>query len=388
MARVVWKGAITFGLVHIPITLRAAAKSQDLDFDWLDKRDMAPVGYQRINKRTREVIDSENIVKGYQYEPGEYVLMSDEDFKQANAEATQTIDIIQFVDVADVPPWFFETPYYLEAGKRGEKGYALLRETLRDSGKAGLANVVIYRKQHLALLMVVNDLLMLNTMRWGAEILEATDLNIPPADLAQVGVRANEVTMATQLVGEMSGPFDPAQYRDTYREDLLKRIDAKIAGGDTHLLTPPGEEPAPAGAQVIDLMAALKASLAKNKGGAARGGTAADARPTRSAASEKRAARGEDDDDDPPPRARTGRGSNADDLSGSKDGSKRSGNDGRKEGGGDARPAAEQRAPGRAAKKSSARGATRTATKSADKMRSPASDDAAERTPARRKRAA
>jgi DNA end-binding protein Ku len=311
MARVVWKGAITFGLVHIPITLRAAAKSQDLDFDWLDKRDMAPVGYQRINKRTREVIESENIVKGYQYEPGEYVLMSDEDFKQANAEATQTIDIIQFVDVADVPPWFFETPYYLEAGKRGEKGYALLRETLRESGKAGLANVVIYRKQHLALLMVVNELLMLNTMRWGAEILAAEDLNIPSADLADVGVRANEVTMATQLVEEMSGPFDPSQYQDTYRQDLLKRIDAKIAGGDTHLLTPPGEEPAPAGAQVIDLMAALKASLAKNAAGGRRSGSAHDAerdgpgrmRPP----AERRAARGADqsngEDDAAPLRA-------------------------------------------------------------------------------------
>jgi DNA end-binding protein Ku len=319
MARVVWKGAITFGLVHIPITLRAAAKSQDLDFDWLDKRDMAPVGYQRINKRTREVIESENIVKGYQYEPGEYVLMSDEDFKQANAEATQTIDILQFVDVADVPPWFFETPYYLEAGKRGEKGYALLRETLRESGKAGLANVVIYRKQHLALLMVVNELLMLNTMRWGAEILEAEDLNVPSTDLAEVGVRANEVTMATQLVEEMSGPFDPAQYKDTYREDLLKRIDAKIAGGETHLLTPPGEEPAPAGAQVIDLMAALKASLAKNAGGRRAGSANDDERdderdgPSRARApAERRAARGEDTDagaDAPPARgAKTARG--------------------------------------------------------------------------------
>jgi DNA end-binding protein Ku len=197
-----------------------------------------------------------------------------------------------------VPPWFFETPYYLEAGKRGEKGYALLRETLRKSGKAGLANVVIYRKQHLALLMVVNDLLMLNTMRWGAEILAAEDLNVPSTALAEVGVRANEVTMATQLVEEMSGPFDPAQYKDTYREDLLKRIDAKIAGGETHLLTPPGEEPAPAGAQVIDLMAALKASLAKNAGGKRAGGASEAERdgPSRTRPpAERRAARGADD---------------------------------------------------------------------------------------------
>lgn len=353
MARVVWKGAITFGLVHIPITLRAAAKSQDLDFDWLDKRDMAPVGYQRINKRTGEKIEAENIVKGYQYEPGEYVLMSDEDFRQANAEATQTIDIIQFVDVAEVPPWYFETPYYLEAGKRGEKGYALLRETLKKSGKAGLANVVIYRKQHLALLMVVDDLLMLNTMRWSAEILEAKELNIPPADLSDVGVRPNEITMATQLVEEMSGPFEPEQHRDSYREDLLKRIDAKIKGGDTHLLTPPGEEPAPAGAQVIDLMAALKASLAKNKGGTTKG--AALSRSER--ATEKRAARGEDEASQ----------SDADDSA-------------------PARTARPRKAAGKSA--GAATGGTRASAERRGSERKPAKAADADRAPARRKRAA
>ena len=268
MARVVWKGAITFGLVHIPVTLRAAARKNDLDFDWLDRRDMAPVGYRRINKRTGEPIESEHIVKGYQYEKGEYVLMSDEDFRRANPEATQTVDIIDFVDARQISPAYFETPYYLEVGKRGEKGYALLREVMQRSGRAGIAKVVIHTKQHLAALLVQGDVLMLNTMRFADEVLEPGDLYVPESKLKAVGVGERELDMAQRLVDEMSQDWEPAQYHDTYREDLLSQIEAKISTGQTHTLTPAGDEaPAAGGAQVIDLMAALRQSVQRAEGG-------------------------------------------------------------------------------------------------------------------------
>jgi DNA end-binding protein Ku len=276
MPRTIWKGAITFGLVYIPVALRAASRDQSLDFDWLDRRDMAPVGYKRINKRTGEQIESENIVKGYKYEPDQYVLMTDEDFKQANPEATQTIEILNFVDVAEVSPAYFVTPYYLEAMRRGEKGYALLRQVLRDSGRAGLARVVIHSKQRLATLMVQDEWLMLNTMRFADEVLPAEDM-VPVDEAFQKSLDKRELDMAQRLVDEMTTAWDPAQYRDTYREDLLQRIEARIDAGETHELAPAAEEAprAEKGAKVIDLMAALRESLDRRggaKGGAKRGG--------------------------------------------------------------------------------------------------------------------
>jgi DNA end-binding protein Ku len=268
MPRTIWKGAITFGLVYIPVTLRAASKDQSLDFDWLDRRDMAPVGYRRINKRTGEPIESENIVKGYKYEADQYVLMSDEDFKQANPEATQTIEILNFVDVNEISPSYFVTPYYLEVMRRGEKGYALLRKVLRDSGRAGLARVVIHSKQRLATLIVQDEWLMLNTMRFADEVLGTEDM-VPVDESFQKSLDKREVDMAQRLVDEMTVAWDPAQYQDTYRADLLERIETRIAAGQTHELAPAADEAPRAnqGAKVIDLMAALRESLERRGGG-------------------------------------------------------------------------------------------------------------------------
>ncbi len=153
MARVMWKGAIVFGLVNIPVDLYSGARASDLDFDWLDKRDMAPVGYQRINKVSGKPVDADNIVTGHQYEDGRYVVLSDEDFRLANPKATQTVEILAFVKAGAIDPQFFDTPYRLVPDKRGEKGYALLRETLSRTGKLGVAQVVIRNKQHLAVVM-------------------------------------------------------------------------------------------------------------------------------------------------------------------------------------------------------------------------------------------
>lgn len=268
MPRTIWKGAITFGLVHIPVALRAGSREHKLDFDWLDKRDMAPVGYRRINKRTGEPIESDDIVKGYQYESGQYVLLTDEDFRQANPEATQSVDILGFVSVDEIGPEYFDKPYFLEVLRRGEKGYALLRRILRETRRAGVANVVMHSRQHLALLTVRDEWLMLNTLRFADEVLKPEDMVKVDDDAAKVSPA--ELEMAHRLVDEMTLPWDPAQYRDTYRDDLLRRIDARIEAGQTHELAAPAEEPSPrAAAPVIDLMAALRQSL-ERKGAAPR----------------------------------------------------------------------------------------------------------------------
>lgn len=274
MSRIIWKGAISFGLVNIPVAVKPAARANALDLDLLDKRDMAPVGYQRINKHTGKPIDRENIVKGYAYEKDEYVVLSDEDFRRANVEATQTVDIVSFVDAAAIPPYFFETPYYLEPDKRGERGYALLHETMRKTGRAALALVVLRNRQHLAALLVVGKALVLNTMRFADEVLPVGELSLPGGK--KHAATAREVQMATKLVEDMTEDWKPEQYHDTYREDLLARIHAKIKAGKTHLLTPASEADAPAagtkGAKVIDMMALLKQSIGKRGKPATRDG--------------------------------------------------------------------------------------------------------------------
>lgn len=284
MARVIWKGAIAFGLVNIPVIVRPATKSHTIDLDLLDARDMAPVGYQRINKSTGKPVDAKDIVKGYEYEKGEYVLLNDEDFRQANVEATQTVDIVSFVEAESIPPYYFDTPYYLEPDKRGERGYALLRETMRKSGRAALALVVLRARQHLAALLVWDDALVLNTMRFADEVLDTGDLALPKATKsAKSGPSPREVEMATRLVEDMSEDFAPAKYHDTYREDLLKRIDEKVESGKTHQLTPVSEETGEApsrGAKVIDMVALLKKSLEGRGGKAAKGEAANDEEET------------------------------------------------------------------------------------------------------------
>lgn len=268
MARVIWKGAIVFGLVHIPVDLYSGARESNLDFDWLDRRNMAPVGYERINKVTRKPVRADNIVKGYQYEKGRYVVLSDEDFLLANPKATQTVEILAFVKAGVVDPQFFDTPYRLVPGKCGEKGYALLRETLRRSGKVGVAQVVIRNNQHLALVMPAGKLLLLETLRYGDEILEAPEFELPPANLKSAGITEKELQLATRLVDDMTEEWKPTAYKDSYREDLLARVQQKIKAGLTEVLTEPsGASETGGGAQIIDLLAALKKSVKLKVGG-------------------------------------------------------------------------------------------------------------------------
>ncbi len=263
MPRAVWKGAIAFGLVHVPVTLYPAAGASRLDLDLLDRRDFAPVGYQRVNKRTGETVAADDIVKGYEYEDGQYVVVGEEDFRLANVEATQTVDLLAFVDAAEIPPLFFDTPYYLEPGRRGEKTYALLRETLRRTGRVGLATVVLRTRQHLAALIPVEAALVLNTLRFADEVRPQSALQLPEDDLTELGVSRRELEMAERLVESMVEPWAPEQYRDTYRDDLMARIEQKIRAGKTHVVSEPGApaEEAAEGGEVVDLMAMLKRSL-------------------------------------------------------------------------------------------------------------------------------
>lgn len=264
MVRALWKGAISFGLIHIPVELFPAEQRDELDLDLIDRRDFAPIGYRRVNKHTGEEVPRDEIVKGFEYEEDQYVVLGEDELKSANVKATQTVDLLAFVPVADISLLHFEQPYYLAPTRGGTKVYALLRETLRRAGKAGIGQVVIRTRQHLALITPLEDVLVLNTLRYPHELRDWSQLPLPERSLKAAGVAEREVKMALSLVESMSEDWAPEQYRDTYRDDVLALIDRKIAAKQTHTLAPVREdEEAPTGGDnVVDLMALLKRSLA------------------------------------------------------------------------------------------------------------------------------
>lgn len=271
MARAVWSGAISFGLVYIPVQMHSASHANQIDLDMLDKKDFSPVGYQRINKRTGKIVEWGDIVKGYEYKKGSYVALSDEDFRQANVKASQTIEIQNFVEVQDIGPMYYETPYYLAPAKGGAKVYALLREALQRTEKAAVAMFVMRSRQHVAVIAPNDRALMLNTLRFAEEIREPKDLDLPAASKS-AGLTSAELSMAERLVNEMSGPWRPSDFQDTYRDDLMKRIQEKVRKKQMHQLTEPDAKSRKPGkgAEVIDLMAALKRSLQESGGGEGR----------------------------------------------------------------------------------------------------------------------
>jgi DNA end-binding protein Ku len=285
--RTLWKGAITFGLVHIPVGLHTAATSEGVDFDWLDKRSMDPVGYKRINKRTGKEITKENIVKGVQYEDGKYVIISPEEVEAVFPKTTQTIEIERFIDAGAMPFIFLERPYYVAPLAKSEKVYALLREALVDTGKIALAKVVIATKQHLAALVPSGPALVLNLLRWGDEVKTLDALDLPPA--GRKSISAAEMKMAKQLVAEMSGDWKPEDFKDEFRHQVMKLVDKKVKAGKTETVLQPEEE-VPEAANVVDLTALLQRSLKggrKPAGKAPQAGTAAKKVPATKAAAKK-----------------------------------------------------------------------------------------------------
>jgi DNA end-binding protein Ku len=261
-ARVVWKGAISFGLVHIPVALYTATTSSGVDFDWLDKRTMEPVGYKRVNKKTGKEIASADIVKGVEVEDGHYVVLSADEIKAAFPKTTQTIEIETFIKASEIPFVYLERPYYLAPINRGEKVYALLREALIASGRVGVARVVISTKQHLAVLVPSGPALILNLLRWGGEIKSFEALKLPPEGAKAAGLKDAELKMAEKLIEEMSAPWDADDFRDSFKDEIMRLVKQKAEAGEVQsvekVASPGAAKP---GAEIIDLTELLKRSL-------------------------------------------------------------------------------------------------------------------------------
>ena len=260
MARSIWKGAISFGLVHIPVALHSATSSQSVDFDWLDERTMDPVGYKRINKVTGKEVNKDHIVKGIAYEKGRYVILSEEEIRLAHPTSTQTIDIFSFIDSDQIPLANIDTPYYLSPDKRGEKVYALLRETLIDTKKVALAYVILHTRQHLAALIPIESALVLVLLRWPAEVRSLDELALTKAT-TDASLTKSEIDMAKRLVSDMTGEWEPDKYRDTFQEKIMELVDKKARDGEVeNVETEPGNEERKS-ADIIDLTELLKRSL-------------------------------------------------------------------------------------------------------------------------------
>jgi DNA end-binding protein Ku len=259
MPRSIWNGAISFGLVTIPVTLHAAELTDDVTFHLLDRRNMAPVSQQRVNSVTGEEVPWEEVVKGYEYAQGSYVVVTEDDFRAADVEATQTIDILAAVKAEEISLLYYDKPYYLApATKSARMAYALLHETLRASGYVGVATIVIRTRQHLAALLPVGDALVLDLLRWEYELRASDDLELPGGDLTELGVTDKELALAGQLVDALVAEWDPSQYHDTYRERLLGLIRQKVETGEVSAPPVAGGSEAPV---VVDIMDLLKRSV-------------------------------------------------------------------------------------------------------------------------------
>lgn len=257
--RAIWKGSISFGLVNIPIGLYPASRREELSFRQLRKSDLSPINYKRVAEVDQKEVPWEDIVKGFEYEKGQFVVVTDEDFKRANVEATQTVDISDFVNLDDIDPMFFDKPYYLEPQKGGKKAYALLRDTLKETGKVGIAKVVIKTKQHLAAVKPKGNALVLELMHFAEELLESNELDLPKGNEA---VGKKELDMAKALVESMTSKWEPDKYKDQYTEQLRKVIEEKVEAGGKELPAPKGKAKAPT--NVVDLVAILKKSIEEN----------------------------------------------------------------------------------------------------------------------------
>jgi DNA end-binding protein Ku len=261
-SKAIWKGSIDFGLVNIPVRLYSAENSNRLSFDLLDKRDFSRIRYRRVNETTGKEVPWDDIIKGYEYKKGEYVALSDADFARANVEATQTISITDFVDASAVSPLYYDKPYYLEPLKNGQRVYVLLREVLHDTGKVGIAKVVIRSREHLAMVLAEGPALILELLRFPDELRDASRLDLPKAASKGTATSAQEIKMAERLVESMVGKWQPEKYRDDYRDDLMKIIDQKVESGKTKVIenTMPAAPRAQRG-KVIDIMHLLRESV-------------------------------------------------------------------------------------------------------------------------------
>lgn len=273
-SRAIWEGTISFGLVQIPVGLHPAESRDTLEFTQLDRRDLAPVGYRRYNRETDKDVEWADIVKGYEYSDGKYVVLEKEDLKRANPKSTQTVEIVHFTDADQIEPVYYEKPYYLVPGKRGGKAYVLLREVLKKTGKIGLARVVIRTREHMAALIVRGSALVLMLLRYAHELVAPSDLEIPGGTIKSANLGRGEVAMAERLVRDMEADFEPKKYKDTYHDDLLAFIKKKVKAGDTAEIDEPDDVEEPEASNVVDIMSLLRRSLGKKGEPAAKKKTA------------------------------------------------------------------------------------------------------------------
>jgi DNA end-binding protein Ku len=275
----IWKGSLSFGLVSIPVEVRTAVQEDHISFRMLHKEDLAPIKYERVCSEEGEPVPWNEIVKGYEFTKGKYVIITDEDFKEAAVESSKTLEIVDFVKEEEIDPRYFETPYFLVPTKGGEKAYALLREAIRKTGSVGIGKIIMRQKQHLAGIKVVGEALVLEIMRFANELIDTESLNLPSESL----VRPQELQMAEQLVTSLAEPFDPSKYTDEYRANLMRIIHAKMKGKKANLKPEPEAD---RGTEVIDLMTRLRESLDQGKKrGAVR------SRPHEAAARERKSSR-------------------------------------------------------------------------------------------------
>jgi len=275
--RPIWKGAISFGLVSIPITLYPATRQEELRFHFLRKGDLSPINNKRVAEADGKEVPWEDIVRGYQYEKGKFIVLNDDDFSRVDVEATQTVDIQEFVEVSEINPMFFSKPYYMEPGKGGDKAYALLREVLSGTKRVGIAKVVIKTREHLAAVKAQGAALVLELMHFAGEIIDSGELHVPGA----VKLAKKESDMARQLVESMTGRWNPESYKDDYREALMEVIEEKVAAGGKE--APKGKKAKPVKAtNVIDLVSVLQQSIQKH--GSHRPSKTAKPKPKRKAA--------------------------------------------------------------------------------------------------------
>ena len=282
MPRALWKGSVAFGLVNIPVELHTAVRESRPRFRMLHAADKSPVKFERVCAREGKTVSWDELVKGYEYERGRFVVLTKEDFKHAALEKSRTVDIRNFVKGEEIDDRFFESAYYLLPQKGGERAYALLREAIRETGLVGVATIVLRDAQHLAALEVKGDAMVLTMMRYAEELVDTSEYKFPTAK----DIRKPELQMARTLVEQLADEWDPSQYTDEYRENLMKIIKAKMKGKEPDLKA----EPEPRQAEVVDLMERLRASLQGAGGAAGRKRKSAGARKTSTRAKRKRAA--------------------------------------------------------------------------------------------------
>lgn len=292
MARSIWKGAIAFGLVNIPVSLSSAESRPDVQFHMVDSRNHSRIRYERVNAETGEEVPWDRLVKGYEHDDGQFILLTDEELGAVQPKLTKTIEITEFVALDDIDPMLFDKPYYLEPEKRGRKAYALLRESLRKSGKAGIARVVIRTREYLSAMFVRDDVLILMLLRFPQEIQSSAKLDLPSSSASEGQPAKKEMDLAARLIDEMTGKWNPEDYHDEYRDALMNFIEKKIAGGEAvDDVRQPHDDDEGSGGKVLDLADYLQRSFKSAAGTKGNPSSVSKSKPPARKAAKKHAAK-------------------------------------------------------------------------------------------------